>query len=358
MKFYNQSDLFWVLISAARDAQLRPDSTLLRQYKESRIRKAIKAVRTKNIFLFTEGTRTSVNLNDITTIYTQPAGVRLMVVGYSDNLRYGGTMQPDAALAASKVIFPQMHRVRVIGNAGKALCEDLCPAQAGVSGQPRYTSTLLPAPFILEANEQIAVDLGYDTAMSAPAVIPAQAFIFFCVKIKDQLTSEDLNAIEDIKIYVANHNYQRGIFLNCFTLAGTSATDDIEFSTAIAGGVASCDTRPANRPLLITGVGTTLLASTILITDTYDGHSFSLNRAMRSSALNMVDNSDVTGSIEAGVPDGAPIWASYFEFPSPHLLRSGAQLHCDVVNGGTDAIGTARLDTQTGNVIIFQGLTV
>lgn len=355
MKFYNQSDLFWVLVSAARNAALIPDPALLKLYKDSRIRAATKAARSKNIFLYTEGTRVSTNLNDVTTIYTQPAGTRLMVIGYSDNLFYGTRAErdPGAGNQTFSQVFPQMHRVRVVGREGRALSDDFVMAMAGASGQPRFTSVLLPVPFILEPDEQIAIDLGYDTAMSAPTNIPDQAFIIFCVKVKDQLTSLDLEAIAEATAYVGNHDYQRGIFLNCASLG----RDDVSFNTAVAGGVASCETRPANGPLLITGIGTSLNTSRILITDTFDGHSFSLNRPIRSSAICVPDNAALT-TMPPAVPGGAPIWQQYFEFPAPHLLRAGALLHCDVINGGIDASGTAQVDDQAGTVIIFQGATV
>jgi len=338
-----------------QDRQLRPNPALLASYKAKRLARAVKALRSKNIFLFTEGSRTSVNVNDITTIYTQPVGARLMVVGYSDNFRYGATQQEDGAGVPIKVIFPQMHRVRIVGGkAPRALSDDLVMAQAGASGQPRYTSTLLPCPFILEADEQIAVDLAYDTAMSEPTNIPTQAFIFFCVRVKDQLSSEDYLIIEDIKTYTRDHDYQRGIFLNCVS----PSQEDIEFSTALAGGIATCETRPANGPLLITGVGTTLLASKLTITDTGNGHSFSLNRAMRSSALNMPDGADPSGAIQQADAATAYPWTYYYQFPAAHLLKPGALLHCDIVNGGTDASGNATVDAQTGNILLFQGITV
>lgn len=357
MKSYNQSDLFWLLVSAARNNAQVPDAGLLQRYKEKRIQRAIKSLRSQNIFLYTEGTRPSVNLNDLTTIYTQPAGTRLLVVGYSDNLMYGAARQ-NIGGNYGNVVFPQAHRVRVVGGESKPLSDDLVMAQAGVSGQPRFTSTLLPVPFILEPNEQIAIDLGYDTAMSAPVAIPPQAFTFFCLKIKDQLTPDDLITLEAIKSYIANHDYQRGIFLNCFTQVGQiGVNEDVEFSTAIAGGVALCETRPANGPLLITGICTSLLASTVLITDTGTSQSFSLNRAMRFSSLSIPDIV-ATNAPPVTVRAGAPIWAHYFDFPMPHLLKPGAALRCDMVNGGTDALGTARLDTQTGNFILFQGVTV
>lgn len=332
-----------------------PDLNLLRRYKESRIRAVAKALRSKNIFLYTEGTRPSVNLNDMTTIYTQPVGVRLLVVGYSDNFRYGATEQRNAVPAQVQVNFPQMHRVRVVGREEKNLSDEFVMAQAGVSGQPRYTSDRLTVPFILEPNEQIAVDLGYDTAMAAPTVIPAQSFIFFCVKVKERLTPEDERAFDDAKRYIQNHDFQRGIFLNSVSLG----RNDLLFSTALAGGVANCQTRPANGPLLITGIGTTLAASQITITDSSDGHSFSLNRRMRVTALNMARGERVGGVRPVpGVPESAPIWCAYFDFPVAHLLKPGASLKCEAVNGGTDAQGIARLDTQTGSIIMFQGCTV
>lgn len=362
MKAYNQTDQFWLCVNAAGNPSLTPDASLLQRFKEKRIARAVKALKGKNIFLFTEGTRTSADLNDITTVYTQPAGVRLLVVGYSDNFFYGMTRQrfTDIPIGVNPffgtyvdVNFPQTHRVRIVGRENRDLSDDFLMAQSGASGQPRYTSDRFPAPFILEADEQLAIDLGYDTANAEISAVVAEAFCFFCVKVKDKLTAEDYAAIEEIKYYIATHDYQRGIFLNC----ATQARDDVLFSTAVAGGTASCQTRPANGPLMITGIGTTLFASALRITDTSDGHSFSLNRNMVAGVLNIADNA-VKDFVPVACKGGAPVWTYYFDFPAPHLLRPGALLKCEVVNGDVDASGNPSVDSQTGNIILFQGLTV
>src|SRR5262245_10893074 len=142
MKFYDQSDLFWVLASALRDPNLTPDDCLLCRYKEKRNARAVKALRSRNLFLYTAGTRTGTDLHTINTSYTQAAGEPLIIVGYADNLRYGATSQVDPGLGtAIKVTFPQMHRIRIVGqknNAHDALSDDLLTAQMA-SGQPGYT---------------------------------------------------------------------------------------------------------------------------------------------------------------------------------------------------------------------------
>lgn len=319
----------------------------------------MKALRSRNIFLYTEGLRTSVNLNNANTIYTQPAGVRLLVCGYSDNFRYGAVSTATAAGAnPSEIILLQEHRVRIVGGGhDRILVQDFVPAQAGVSGQPRYTSPQLIAPTILEADEQIAIDLGYDAAGSPePTAIPPQAFIIFCLKVKDKLTAQDEEVIADIQKYIKTHSVQRNMFLNC-SLLGSNFVGLT--SASAAGAKVVCETPPVNEPVLITGIGSTLQASRLIITDTGDGASFSLNRAMQSSALNSPNYEGSAVLQTAGAPVVGPIWQSYFQLPMPHLLRRGAQLRAEIVNGG-DAGGGVGTITEQGiiNQLIFQGVTV
>lgn len=352
MKFYHQSDLFQVLVSAALTRSLTPDPALLASYKAKRLARAVKALRSRNVFMYTEGTRTSTALNDISTIYTKPAGNRMMLLGYSDNFRYGFTDQPTT-VAAQQTQYPYTHRVRVVGNDGRGVAADMITAQAGVSGQPCYTSVLLPCPLLIEPGQQVAVDLGYDTASGLTLdSIPPQAFVFFCLKVKDKLTQLDYETLDAIKRQIENNNYQQGIYLNC----ASENASTVVFDSAVAGGAASCETRPANAPLLITGFGTTLGASKLKITDISDDYSFSRDAFVQSSALNMPDFEGASNPAVA--PAGAPRWTKYFELPSPHLLKPGAAMHVDVVNGGDIGSGTDSVDLQDQNSITFQAVTV
>lgn len=360
MQYYRQTELFQLLAETLRDPQLKPNAAALSRYKINRLNQAERSIRSRNILLYTEGYRASVALAAVSTIYTQPVGRPLIVVGYSDNLRYG-----FAHSAVADKIYPQAHRVRIIGpNGERALCEDFYFSQAGVSGEARYTEPRFTAPLILAANEQFAIDLSYDTAAEDNAVdIPPQAFVFYCVEVKAQLTADDHDLLEECRRSIDSHDYQRQIYLNAGSQEATSIVlvpdaAGLVFDSAIAGGVANGKTRPANTPILITGIGTTLGASRIKITDTGTGYSFSLNRPMQSSALNMPDDEETAGApIEA--PAGAVALWSYVSFPVPHLLKPGAQLLVEAVNGGDAGAGIdSILDDQFGNFLIFQGVTV
>jgi hypothetical protein len=375
MRFYKQTDLFEVLISAAGSPGLCPDAGLLASYKQNRLARAERALRSRNIFLYTEGTRTSTALNAVTTIYTQPAGERMLLLGYSDNLRYGSTIQPlGVNAAAADRDFPQVHSVRIVGREGRALTEDFIPAQAGISGQPRFTSVLLTVPIILEANEQIAVDLGYDSASATPATIPPQAFVFFCLKVKERLTPEDYETMADIQRYIAANDFQKGLYFNCATQsppsgsAGWFANDEIVFDTQVAGGVAVAETRPVTNPTLIVGIGTNLGASRVTITDTADGYSFSLNQLMQVSAINLPNYENVAPAAASTIaPAGAPLWTQYLQLPMPHLLRSGAKLRVEAINGSSNGTITAIDPTAwafafgthgVNRVLYFQAVSV
>jgi hypothetical protein len=350
---YNQSQLFEVLLDAAVRPGYKADPALLAKYRKTRLDHAIRALKTRNLFIYTEGSRPTIDLNSTATIYTQPVGHRMMLIGYADNMRYGLISDAPSGGPVDKV-WPQETRVRIVGGKERALCDDFTPSQAGVSGEPRYTSTILTVPEIIEPNEQFAVDLGYDTAMAAVTEIEAQAFVFFCLKVKDKLTQEDEQTIDEVKRYILNNDYQKGQYFNCVSLGQQS----VHFSSAAAGGTASCDTRTVTAPNLITGIGTSLAASKVKITDTGDGSSFSLDKFTQVSALNMPDFED-QGATDLGAPVSAPIFTNYHQFPVPHLLRPGSQLHVDVVNGGDAGAGAGSVvDPQDGQVIMFQGITV
>lgn len=350
MQSYRNTELFSTLLSALQSRTLEPSPSLLARFRENRIAQAEKAIRSRNILLYTEGARASTDLQSINTIYTQPVGVPLIVMGYSDNLRYGNV---DSGIAED---WPQAHRVRIVGGSNeRMLCEDFYFSQSGVSGESRYTDPRFTVPVLLQSHEQFAIDLEYDPNAAGTNETPSQAFVFHCIEVKSQLSADDLKALDDVKRYVKTHGYQRGIFLNAASASAAKATQNsggpgLSFATAGVGGVAIGTTRPANGPILITGVGTTLGASTLLITDTFDGYSFSLNRPMQSSGLNMPAQDSATFNT---APVFAPVWKSYYQFPIPHLLRPGAQLTVEAINGNDGDV-----DNQTGNFLIFQGVTV
>lgn len=370
MKAYHQSDLLEVLISMARNPALVADAQLQAAYNEKRCVRALKSLRSRNIFLYTEGTRTSTDLNNTNTIYTQPAGERLLVLGYSDNFRYGAvTTETAAGPNPTALTLLQTHRVRVVGGNERTLIDDFVPAQAGVSGQPRYTNAQLVAPTILEPNEQIAIDLGYDPAGgAAPADIPPQAFIIFCLRVKDKLSALDQETFADVQRFINAEPVQRSLFLNCFTndpSVGAGAAFNAGYQVtgldggSAAGQLVSCFTPPVNVPVLITGIGSNLEASKLTISDLSDGSSFSLNRPMQSSALNLPGYENSTDLTTAGAPVVGPNWTSYYALPMPHLLKRGAQLRADIVNGGDAGAGPGTItEQQVITQLVFQAITV
>ncbi len=380
MKAYNQSQLFEVLVSAARDrVRYCAEASLLQRYKKNRYLQAAQALRTRSVWLYTEGSRFSTVLTSQLTIYTQPAGVRLLLAGYSNNLRYGRTSQPinnAGAGLVSTLAFPQFHRVRIIGPRGeRALVDDLVPSQSGISGEACYTQTALTTPEIIEPDEQIAVDLGYDTAGTAPAYVLPEAFTFFCLSVKDKLTPRDEEVLQEVKDYITANDFQRGVYLNCGSTAAPNAASGtyfieglVIFDSGVAGGKAIAITRPMSDPLLITGIGTTLNASKIKIIDTLDGYSFSLDKYAQSSAICLPDFESIVPTapaVNTGVaPDAGPTWTSYHQFAMPYLLRRGASLRADAINGGTGSIvgaSNTNIDLVGGDskpVIYFQGMTV
>jgi len=368
MKSYHQSDLFQLLISAALSTDLHPDAQMLAAYKKRRLNTARRALLARNLFLYTSGYRDP--LLDLSasgpTVYTQPAGQRLLLLGYANNFRYGATIQNNTAAVppgTQQRIFPQMHRLRIPGRSEAIFCEDLTAGQSGIAGEPRYTDVRLTAPTIIEPDEQIAIDLGYDPLSgSAPVNVPPEAFIIFALKIKTELSAEDKVIFADCQRYIKNNDFQRGIYLNAL-----SATQQpIRFSAPGVGAAATAETRPVSNPVLITAIGTNMGAATIKITDTGDGSSLSLHKPMQSSALNFPNYENLGRTNIASM--GGPCWSNYFRLPFPHLLRSGSQLKVDLVSGGDDGDGAGAPNVpelqqgdvlgRPGPVLMFQAITV
>lgn len=348
MKFYNQSDLFQVLLSAAARDNLRPDAALLKAYKAKRLALAIKCLRSRNVWLYAEGTRTVVDLNNQNTIYTTPTGARMLCLGYADSSRYGRIAQ-NPAPGELFTIFN--HRVRIVGGGNeRALSQEFIPSEAGVSGEPRFSTPWLTVPEVIEANEQFAIDLGFDTAGPQDPGTYLQAFIFFCLKVKEQLTPQDQETIADIQRHIDFNDFQEGGFLNCTTLGQTN----VVFPTANINEIVSCETRPVSNPTLVLGFGTNLACSRITIIDTGDGSSFSLNNPMRIPALNLPnwEGRLQQGITIATIKSYGSAWTNFFQFPMPHLLRAGASLRCDLINNST------TVDPQSGQTIMFQTVSV
>lgn len=354
-----QSLIMDVLISAAQSPNFQADALLQKRYNEQRFMRAVKSLRTRNIFLTTEGAPTSTSLNNLNTLYTQPAGVRLLVLGYSDNFRYGAANTIPAAVNTPPVAtnYPHMHRVRIVGPQGeRIIVDDLVPAQAGISGQPRYTEPRFTVPIVIEANEQFAVDIGYDPTSSAYATLPPRAFAFFCLRVKEDLTANDQKVVDDLCYHINAYPFQRSVAIDCRKIdsLGVGIT-----SASAAGLTVNAETLPANAPMLITGIGSNLQASKITILDTFDGTSFSLNRSMPSSAFNTPGYEDSQADVAPGAPIVAPLWKAYYTLPMPHLLVRGAQLKAEIVNGGDAGGGTNSIREKALTCqLVFAGVTV
>jgi hypothetical protein len=216
---------------------------------------------------------------------------------------------------------------------------------------PASYSIYFPAPFILRASEQIAIDFGLNAPQTGSTFDPReQTIVFFCISVRSCLSSEDAALANELRAVIEASPYQRKIFLNCVS----PNANQVQFSTPVAiGSTAISETRPISSPMLVLGIGTTFHSSKLSIVETAIQHSFTTGELINCRNL-------FTSTLAGGIS----LWAagpyySYFRFPVPHLLRPGATLACRHLNGlgGTGFDGGLGYPSD-GTVLAFECLSL
>ncbi len=316
---YSEAQLFEILLSAAGNRKtLLPDARLASAYAKARYNKAMRSLRSRNLLVPAIGKFHLANPNDTYTCYTPPLSDDVIVCGLtlsSLSATQGTIFSPDF-----------VGEIRIRRPNGPAIGANL------LNVQQQFKATRMnwrfPAPFILRANDQLAMDVGFNVpagvvftgqpvfTLFSEGATEQQFAIFWCVAVKDCLSDDDQIVAELIKREIQDQPFQRPVMLPSGTL--NSQFQMVEF-TSLTSTVSST-TRTAERPLLITGIQTNLSRSRVKINDTYDDHAFTLNTFVNARNFACYEEQENTH---------IQMWQ---DFPIPHLLRTGAAITCEHQN--------------------------
>lgn len=332
MQYHEQ---FNAMLAALANGSYLPPVKANGDFKSARYRRAIKALQARNLFVSATGNFPVNDPNATYTIFTPPLNEDVIVCGCS--LANQGTLQADRISGEIRIRPPATLSSNYI--------------QPQIAFGPASFSIYFPAPFLLRASDQIAIDFGFNAPQVGTTVSTTdQTIVFFCISVKSCLSQEDAALADDVRRMIQASPYQRKIFLNC--VSGDDNAIVYPGALPLVGGeVADPETRPVSSPMLILGMGTTLNASRIAILETAIQHSFTLGEIIN------IRNLFWTGSFQSNTT--GPYY-SYFRFPVPHLLRPGAQLSAHLVNGlNAGAIFDGQLGPPTnGTVLSFECLSV
>lgn len=327
------------MISALASGSYSPPANVAQAFKQQRIAAVSKALGLTNIFVPVVGHFPQANTNATFTVYTKPLQRDVIVLG--------------CALMAAD----EREDNRLLGEFRLRLPEPLShlsqnyifPAMAFA---PATYSVFFPAPFLLKASEQIAVDFGNNSPQAglvgntAPETDRLE-LVLFCTAVKNCLAGDDVEILKRAIQVINDTDYQRRVLLNSATqgsIAKSWLTGSPLFSgagnmvvypqqtvpaTAIPrGSLTSSETRQADVPLLVVGLAINSCGEIIRITDTGSGHSFTQGEFVYAHSLWFPE--EFTTFAERGP------YYSYFRLPVPHVLRPGASLFTEHLAPGVD----------------------
>lgn len=322
-----------VIISALEAGQYSPPPVIARDFKQRRVNAVNRALSMTNVFMPLAGSFPLADSNSTFTLYSKPLQRDVIVMGCA-------LMAKNERLAN-----------RIIGEFRLRLPEPLSHLSQNylfpaMGFAPATFSIRFPAPFILKASEQIAVDFGFNAPQSGDREdinIERIEIVLFCVAVKNCLASDDADILARAVQVINDNDYQRRVLLNSWThgsVAVTSQTDSPFYSgvdnmviypqqplSSVAvpkGSLTSSETRVADIPLLVVGVAINSCGETIRITDTGSGHSFTQGDLMYAHSL-WYPEEFLTFTTRGP-------YYSYFRLPVPHLLRPGATLFTEHLN--------------------------
>lgn len=319
------------MIAALQTGKFSPPADVARVFKQQRIAAVSRALGLTNIFVPVSGHFPQANSNATITVYTKPLqrdvivlGCALMSADERTNNRIDGEFRlrlPEPLSHLSQnYIFPAM------------------------SFAPATYSIFFPAPFILKASEQIAIDFGWNAPQAGEDTTEQRMeIVLFCTAVKNCLSSDDEGILRRAIEVINDTDYQRRVLLNSWThgaTAVTSQTDSPFFggsdnqvvyppynisSVAVAKGtLTTSETRTADQPLLVIGVAINACGETIRITDTGSGHSFTQGDMIYSHSL-WYPEEFLTFTTRGP-------YFSFFRLPVPHLLKPGSSLFTEHLN--------------------------
>jgi hypothetical protein len=329
---------FDAIAAALESGSYSPPTAIAKAFKQRRLNAVSKALGLTNLFVPAAGHFPQASSKATFTVYTKPLQRDVIVMG------------------CSLMSFDERTDERIGGEFRLRLPEPLehlsqnyiFPAMAFA---PATYSIFFPAPFILRASEQIAIDFGWNAPQAnAETVTTRIEIVLFCVAVKNCLASDDLDILKRAEQVINDNDFQRRVLLNSWThgsISVTSQTDSPFYSSgnqvvyvpqnissvAVAKGtLTSSETRPADVPLLVIGLALNSCGETVRIMDTGTGHSFTQGEFIYAHSLWYPEESTTFTT-------RGPYYA-YFKLPVPHLLRPGATLFTEHLNSN-DALQTA-----------------
>jgi hypothetical protein len=319
------------MINALEVGNYSPPVQAAQSFKQRRVNAISKALSLTNLFVPVSGHFPQASSNSTFTIYSKPLQRDVIVMGCSLMAFDERTLNRLAGEFRLRLPEPLSHLSQ----------NYIFPAMAFA---PATYSIFFPAPFILRASEQIAVDFGWNAPQSGRATNDDRIeIVLFCAAVKNCLATDDLDILRRATGVVNESDYQRRLLLNSWThgsRAVTSQTNSPFYSgvdnmvvypqqplSSVAvpkGSLTSSETRPADLPLLVVGLALNSCGETVRITDTGSGHSFTQGEYVYAHSLWYSE--EFLTSITRGP------YYSYFRLPVPHLLRPGATLFTEHLN--------------------------
>lgn len=336
MRHYQQQ--FDAMIAALVNGQYAPPPSTARAFKQKRINQVTRALGLINLFVPLDGFYPSFNPNATFTAYTRPLQRDVIVMGCSV-MSY--TQNVDNRLIGA-------FRVRLPAPQEHLSQNYIFPAMGFA---PATYSVFFPAPFILKASEQLAIDFGQNAPQAGQelhinfAIDAAKhnQIVLFCANVNTCFDQDEQDLLARCIQLINETDYQKRVLLQSWTRGSRALTSQTNSpfiggvdnlivydppgnsTTAIPIGAETIsETRQADIPLLVVGVSSNAIED-IRITDTGTGYSFTQGDFIYSHSLFYPE--------EFLVSNYRGPYYSYFRLPVPHLLRRGATLFTEHLAG-------------------------
>ena len=326
--YYKQLD---AIISALAIDSFSPPPDVAREFKRARLNAVSRALGLTNVFVSANGHFAQADSRSTFTVYTRPLQRDVIVLGCS--LMSFDERVENRLAGEFKIRLPEP---------GEHLSQNYIFPAMGFA--PATYSVFFPAPFILRASEQIAIDFGWNAPQANRETNTDNVeIVLFCAAVKDCLASDDIDILRECTRIINDTDYQRRVLLNSATIdsvAVTSQTNSPFYSnvnnmvvypqqplSSVAvpkGSLTHSETRIADIPLLVIGLFLNSCGEAVRVTDTGSGYSFTMGSFVYAHSLWYPEEfTTFTGR--------APYYA-YFRLPVPHLLRPGATLYTEHLN--------------------------
>lgn len=315
---YNYNNQFQAMLNALMSGgqSLLPDAATNKAFKDSRLKKALKALRCRNVLMPATGSYLAANSNASFTVFTQPLGYDVIVVGASISSDQKPVVNTFEIISGElRVRPPEPLSINYI--------------QPQKAFAPATYSIYFPAPFLLRAGEHIATDFGFNAPEANEGVSTAEIqIVYFAVQVLSCLTDEDLQTAEQMKTEIQARQWQRRLLFPCRSNEATGLLT----GTSVEG-----TTRPLSATALVTGwsiAGANPGNVRLSLSDTALQYSLTTGKFVKSPNLFWAYS-----RIEPSL--NGPYY-SFFRLPVPHLLRPGSQMQASMIAGLNGAAGASQ----------------